>query len=224
MSHLAKAIALLIPAITLATPAIAQNVSVQELYSQVQNNVCTNNWAGALDTLRFLIGSAQITPEYRQQLLIYRHQLESHRAAGSLFDFSNDPNCANALLQSNPLGIPVNIAPPPLDWEQAVASVGALGSGSMNIRVEDEGQSAQELFWELFIRNAGSESQRVADLVGQEPIIALGQRVCPALQDGVSPEQIVTVLVQQGLELELARNVVQSGAAAFCPDHSVRLQ
>jgi hypothetical protein len=60
-----------------------QNLRVQQLYASLQGSVCSNNWNQALHTIGPLMGSPDITPEYRQELARFRYQLESWRAAKS---------------------------------------------------------------------------------------------------------------------------------------------
>lgn len=66
-------------------------VSVQQLYSSMQGAVCQNDWNQALRVLNSLVGSPDITPAYRQQLVQFRHQLEEWRASRSIVEAI--PNC-----------------------------------------------------------------------------------------------------------------------------------
>jgi hypothetical protein len=66
-------------------------VSVQQLYASMQGAVCQNDWNQALQVLNSMIGSPDITPDYRQQLVQFRHQLEEWRASRSIVEAI--PNC-----------------------------------------------------------------------------------------------------------------------------------
>lgn len=63
----------------------AQNLRVQQLYSELQAAVCRNDWEQALEVIQPLIGSSGISPSYREELVWFRHQLEDFRAARSEF-------------------------------------------------------------------------------------------------------------------------------------------
>ncbi|MDX2240669.1 MAG: hypothetical protein NW224_08305 [Leptolyngbyaceae cyanobacterium bins.302] len=69
----------------------SQDVSVQQLYSVLQQAVCRNDWNGALAVINPMLGSPDLTPAYRQQLLRFRYQLEDWRAARSVVE--DIPNC-----------------------------------------------------------------------------------------------------------------------------------
>jgi len=62
-----------------------QNLYAQELYANLQMAVCSNNWDGALQAISPLIGAAELSPDYRQQLVTFRHQLEGMRAARATY-------------------------------------------------------------------------------------------------------------------------------------------
>lgn len=74
-----------------------QDVSVQALYVSLRNAVCQNDWDSALQSIRPMIGSPNISPSYRQQLVALRHQLEDWRAAQAAFD---SPTCNGAIATS----------------------------------------------------------------------------------------------------------------------------
>jgi hypothetical protein len=74
-----------------ATRRFQQTVSVQQLYASMQGAVCQNDWNQALRVLSSLIGSPDITPDYRLQLVQFRHQLEEWRASRSIVEAI--PNC-----------------------------------------------------------------------------------------------------------------------------------
>ncbi|GEM_PF-5311102 len=86
--------------LTVLTPALAalgafsqsanaaqspHNLHAQELYASLQMAVCSNNWDGALQAISPLIGAAELSPTYRQQLVTFRHQLEAMRAARATY-------------------------------------------------------------------------------------------------------------------------------------------
>jgi hypothetical protein len=64
---------------------VAENVGVQDLYAQLQQAVCRNDWEGSLVVINPLIGSPGISPAYREELVRFRRQLQDWRAAGSFF-------------------------------------------------------------------------------------------------------------------------------------------
>jgi hypothetical protein len=64
---------------------VAQDVSVDQLYSQLQQSVCQNDWNGALNAVEPMIGSTSITSAYREQLVNLRRQIENWRAAGAYY-------------------------------------------------------------------------------------------------------------------------------------------
>lgn len=78
----------------------SQDVSVQQLYSALQQAVCRNDWNGALAVINPLLGSPDLTPDYRQQLLRFRYQLEDWRAARSVVE--NIPNCRGVAIAPAP--------------------------------------------------------------------------------------------------------------------------
>lgn len=61
------------------------NLYAQELYANLQMAVCSNNWDGALQAISPLIGAAELSQDYRQQLITFRHQLEGMRAARATY-------------------------------------------------------------------------------------------------------------------------------------------
>jgi hypothetical protein len=67
------------------------NLRAEELYSNLQLSVCSNDWNGALRAIAPLIASAGITPESRQQFVEFRHQLEDLRAVRAVY--VNLPSC-----------------------------------------------------------------------------------------------------------------------------------
>ncbi len=69
----------------------SQNLYAQELYANLQMAVCSNNWDGALQAISPLIGAAELSSAYRQQLIVFRHQLEGMRAAQATY--SNLSGC-----------------------------------------------------------------------------------------------------------------------------------
>lgn len=92
--------------LTVLTPALAalgalsqsasaaqspQNLYAQELYANLQMAVCSNNWDDALQAISPLIGAAELSADYRQQLVAYRHQIEGMRAAQATY--SNLSGC-----------------------------------------------------------------------------------------------------------------------------------
>jgi hypothetical protein len=102
--------AMLVPAVLLwgggqdaaqAYNTTAQNVGAQDLYAQLQQAVCRNDWDGALVAINPLIGSLGISPAYREELVRFRDSLQDWRAAGSFFvEFSGCHTTASRSSQS----------------------------------------------------------------------------------------------------------------------------
>lgn len=69
-------------------PQVSQ---VQTLYATMQGAACRNDWQGALNVIGSLIGSPDLSPAYRQQLVAFRQQLEQWQAAGT--QFNHVPGC-----------------------------------------------------------------------------------------------------------------------------------
>ena len=74
---------------------IRRDLTVEGLHATLQNAVCNNDWEQAIRATQSLIGSPNITPSYRQQLVVLRHQLEEWRATHA--SFAEVPGCNNEL-------------------------------------------------------------------------------------------------------------------------------
>ncbi|MBD2462670.1 hypothetical protein H6G89_16645 [Oscillatoria sp. FACHB-1407] len=85
---------------TVAARQQSQDVSVQQLYAALQGAVCRNDWNGALAVINPMLGSPDLTSDYRQQLLRFRYQLEDWRAARSVVE--NIPNCSGVAITPEP--------------------------------------------------------------------------------------------------------------------------
>jgi hypothetical protein len=123
-----KTILTLAASMLLCSPALAQTQTTPTaLAAQINNAVCANDWNGALNTLQRLIGNSSITPEYRQQLVAYRTQVEGWRASGAQFNQSRNPNCRDAIAAANAAQQPQQ-ASRPIDWDRAAAVINAGGT------------------------------------------------------------------------------------------------
>jgi hypothetical protein len=94
----------------LLTPVIALGVlpmqaqaqsrtsSIDALRNDLQTAVCLNNWDEALSIIGPMIGSSEITSDYRNQLIQYRRQIQTWRASQA--DLSAQPSCAPAIAEA----------------------------------------------------------------------------------------------------------------------------
>ncbi len=98
-------IVLLLPVFATTTIANAQSPTVQQLHSSLQTAVCRNDWQQALQAINRLIGSEQITPASRAQLVQFRAQLQEWQATSARV--TNIAGCEAVALQS-----PTSPAPP----------------------------------------------------------------------------------------------------------------
>lgn len=93
-----------ISATPVTTSAQPQDVSIQALYANLRDAVCQNDWDTAIQTIRPMIGSPNVSPAYRQQLVALRHELEHWRAAQASFASSTcNGAIATAPEQINPV-------------------------------------------------------------------------------------------------------------------------
>lgn len=97
--------------------------SIDQLQADLETAKCLNDWAGALEVIRQLIGSEQITADQREQLVAERRQLEDDRANQTVVDRSSDEACAEAIA-ANSQPIEIAVEPLPFDWDWEVEALG----------------------------------------------------------------------------------------------------
>ncbi|MEB3210017.1 MAG: hypothetical protein VKL39_01625 [Leptolyngbyaceae bacterium] len=111
---------------TFSLPAQAQ--TVEELREEVQRSVCQSDWDSALSTVGRLIGSSDISPDYRESLLQYRRQIQAWRASNTMID-ATGTECqsyqideqAEAQAEGTESPEPAFIQSSGLNWDRAVS-------------------------------------------------------------------------------------------------------
>jgi len=63
------------------TSQLPSEENLQLLYTALHSAICRNDWDQALAVIQPLIGSPDISPNYRQQLVRFRYQLETWHAS-----------------------------------------------------------------------------------------------------------------------------------------------
>lgn len=104
--------------------AIAQSApqnSVAALHTALQTAVCQNDWTRALQVTGMLIGSDQVSTEYRNQLMTYREQLRAWREARATVAIANCPTATPTAAPSTAPTSPTTAARP-IDWDRAMES------------------------------------------------------------------------------------------------------
>jgi Bacterial pre-peptidase C-terminal domain len=84
------------------TPAAAE--VIERLQTDLQFAVCRNDWNQAIQNTNQLIGSEDISADYREQLLRFRYQLQDWRTSGARF--ANLPNCGSAAMSQGAIAAP----------------------------------------------------------------------------------------------------------------------
>ncbi|HIK54928.1 MAG TPA: hypothetical protein IGS37_07180 [Synechococcales cyanobacterium M55_K2018_004] len=113
---------------TVASPVYARP-PLQHLQATLQRTVCLSDWDGAIATLGQMLGSSELSPEYRERLLHTRRQFAEHRARNLTMNWESHPACAAAIaaIPASSTTGPQALNPErPLNWERAVAAVAIL--------------------------------------------------------------------------------------------------
>ena len=104
------------------TAATAQDTNIPELNSSLQTTLCQNNWSASIRAVSLLIGSSETSPDYREELVTFRHQLQDWRATEA--DAADVlPSCEDVAASEEGIPIPVSISSSPLNFEAAVQSI-----------------------------------------------------------------------------------------------------
>lgn len=110
--------------------APGQAKALPELSPDLREAVCLNDWHRSVNLISPLIGSATITPEHRQDLVEFSHQLQTWRATRA--EVSNIPNCERVEQAQDhriSTNIPVSLPPSvPLNFAAALQSVETMRS------------------------------------------------------------------------------------------------
>jgi hypothetical protein len=146
---------------TLTQPAQAQTANqsmyVARLYASLQRSVCRNDWNQALRLTSRLIGSPDITPVAREQLVRFRYHLEDWRAAKSLVE--NIPECESAIA-------------PPNAVESSAQATSLTSLNPANVSVHQLNVALKS----AVCRNSWGEALRVSDRLSGSPEITAGDR------------------------------------------------
>jgi hypothetical protein len=127
-----------------AKAAQASVPSDEALKSDLRNAICQQNWQQAVTLSGRLAASSTITPEYRQQMVNWRHRFSGYAASGMRFD--SIPNCdgvatvAPAATASKPNNAtPVAAAPTvnqlKADLKQAICDQNWQGAAALSSRL-----------------------------------------------------------------------------------------
>lgn len=108
--------------------AKAEDTAIPELDSALQATICQNSWSASIRAISSLIGSPETSPEYREDLVAFRYQLQDWRATGAIAA-EVIPACEGvAVLEEDGIPIPVSVSSQPLNFEAAVQSVEDMNS------------------------------------------------------------------------------------------------
>lgn len=112
----------IISAIAFVMPVQAQ--TTDELRGEVQRAVCQNDWDVALTTLGRIIGSDDISIEYRESLMRYRRQIQTWQDTNTVLNTTDIVECQSYLgVGDGADSETVSDAPPQLDWNRAVSVI-----------------------------------------------------------------------------------------------------
>lgn len=125
-----------VSSIALLTPALlgveglgfadpGQAFAVSELDDSLKNLVCQNQWQASIQALGPQIGNPNISPEYRQELIEFRHQLQDWQAARA--NVSGISGCEGVTASVDEPTIEYSVSAP-LDFAAAVDSVVSMRS------------------------------------------------------------------------------------------------
>jgi hypothetical protein len=122
-------IALLTPALLglegFGVTAKGQAYTVPELDGSLKESVCRNDWNTSIKAIGPAIGNPNITPEYREELVRFHHQLQDWRAVNA--DVQNIPGCEGVTVTVDAPTIEYSRSAP-LNFDNAIQSVLAMQS------------------------------------------------------------------------------------------------
>lgn len=111
----------------------AQAQTIDELTDNVQRSVCQNDWEKALIDLGRIIGSSDISADYRDALMLYRRQIQTWRATNTEIDATEVAECQPYLVEENDVPDPSFTEPHTLDWNRAISAIqSGTGTSSEN--------------------------------------------------------------------------------------------
>ncbi|MBE9178926.1 hypothetical protein IQ268_10170 [Oculatella sp. LEGE 06141] len=99
--------------------------TIPDLDPAIKEPVCRNDWNASIKAIGPLIGSSDITPEYREELVWFHHQLQDWRAVRAKVD--DIPGCEGIAMTVDAPTIEYSRSAP-LDFEGALESVVAMRS------------------------------------------------------------------------------------------------
>jgi hypothetical protein len=111
----------------LSVAANAEDTAIPELDSALQTTICQNSWSSSIRTVSLLIGNPETSPDYREELVAFRYQLQDWRATGAIAA-EVIPDCEGVAVLEDGISIPVSVSSPPLNFEAAVQSVEEMNS------------------------------------------------------------------------------------------------
>jgi len=103
--------------LTLAMPAMAQQVSPSQLQAQLNQAMCAQNWSGAIANIDALIGVG-LDSASTQNLQTLRSQVVNIQASGQTFDSMPGWNCGGSSL----------------DWDRAAGAVTTRSGETSGVR------------------------------------------------------------------------------------------
>ncbi len=213
------------------SPAIAQVSNVQQLQSQLQNSVCASDWNNAIAAIQQLIGSAEITPDYRQQLVAYRSQLDGYRASRVEYARSSDPRCQSTSTVIQPSS--QQASGQSFDWDRALASVESARPQTTTPSTSGYSQPVaaapvtasgvlDEQFWAIF-SGIGADYPRVlesARSVEPATIVSYARMICPTVQAHGSLQVVLRQQAASDVPASLLAAINVAAINAYCPEHS----
>lgn len=209
-------------------PASAQTQSVEQLRTDLQNAVCLNDWDDAVRVTSSLIGSSEITPQYRQELVDFRRELQGWQASQAQFDRSSNPDCAEAIAAANqPAPVPQQAARP-LDWESAAASIFSSTSSGSTSQSGSSGRYDQNLrwsgsnneFWRIFAYTASDEAILTAAEIGEEGVIDLAHLSCTVIATDGSITPLFRYQAEVGLSADFWAALDVAAVETYCPQYN----
>jgi hypothetical protein len=78
---------------------LSQDVTLRQLYTDLQDSVCRNDWEGALAAVGPLTVTPDLPAPYQEQLISFRHQLEEWRATD--VQLVNVPGCGGTIVTTS---------------------------------------------------------------------------------------------------------------------------
>lgn len=201
-----------------------QSITVTTLRSQLQDAVCLNQWNQAIELTGRLMGSVEITAEYRSQLLAFRRQLEGYRSSDTVIDNTHRADCKAALsAATEPAPTPNTTQNQPIDWDRAVSSIRVNGSSNSSSRRSSSADVAlDQTFWRYFLEEGDLESAEWARSY-PDGIIGLAHSMCGALARGVTYDGVLSSY-GGNIPASIYVNIFVSGVYAYCPNHTYIFQ